>query len=191
MLPLDNRGSTGRGKRFEDTLYRSMAGVEVTDQVQAATFLGSLPYVDEDRIGVMGWSYGGYMALHLALRVPEGMFAASVSGAPVTDWTLYDTFYTERYMDTPQDNAEGYEQSSVFPYLDGLNVPLLMIHGMADDNVTFDNSTRVFSELQAAGLPFEMMTYPGQRHGIHAGDVGRHRFGFTMQFMDRHLQPGQ
>ncbi|MEM1381147.1 MAG: S9 family peptidase [Pseudomonadota bacterium] len=188
VFQLDNRGSTARGKKFEDTLYRSMAGVEVTDQIQAAEFLGSLPYVDADRIGVMGWSYGGYMTLHLALRAPEGMFSAAVSGAPVTDWALYDTFYTERYMDTPQDNPEGYEAASVFPYLDNFNVPLLMIHGMADDNVTFDNSTRVFAELQAAGAPFEMMTYPGKRHGIHTGDVGRHRFGTTMRFLDRHLK---
>ncbi|MEM9838660.1 MAG: S9 family peptidase [Pseudomonadota bacterium] len=187
VFQLDNRGSTGRGKKFEDTLYRSMGGVEVVDQVQAARFLASLPYVDKDRIGVMGWSYGGYMTLHLALRAPDGLFSAAVSGAPVTDWALYDTFYTERYMDTPQDNAEGYEAGSVFPYLSDLNVPLLMIHGMADDNVTFDNSTRVFAELQAAGQEFEMMTYPGQRHGIHSGDVGRHRFGMTMRFMNRHL----
>lgn len=191
VFTIDGRGSGGRGKDFEDGLHRAMAGVEVTDQLLGVEHLKSLPFVDADRIGVTGWSYGGYMTLHLALRAPEGTFAAAVSGAPVSDWSLYDTFYTERYMDTPQDNPEGYQASSVFPYLNQLSAPLLIIHGMADDNVTFDNSTRVIAELQAAGLPFEMMTYPGQRHSIHSGAVGRHRFGHAMQFFDRHLKPGE
>ena len=191
IFTIDGRGSGGRGKQFEDGLHRAMAGVEVTDQLLGVEHLKTLPFVDPDRIGVTGWSYGGYMTLHLALRAPEGTFAAAVSGAPVSDWSLYDTFYTERYMDTPQDNPEGYRNASVFPYIDQLSTPLLIIHGMADDNVTFDNSTRVFAELQANGLPFEMMTYPGQRHSIHSGDVGRHRFNHTMRFFERHLQPGQ
>ncbi|GGY56294.1 S9 family peptidase [Parvularcula lutaonensis] len=191
VFTIDGRGSGGRGKGFEDHLYRNMAGVEVTDQLQGTDFLASLPYVDEDRIGVTGWSYGGYMTLHLALRAPEGTFAAAVSGAPVSDWSLYDTFYTERYMDTPQDNPEGYERSSVFPYLGQLETPLLIIHGMADDNVTFDNSTRVFARLQAMGKDFEMMTYPGQRHSIHSGPQGQHRFTHSMRFFDRHLKPGE
>ena len=188
VFQLDNRGSFGRGKAFEDPIHLAMAGVEVTDQVQAAQFLASLPYVDPERIGVMGWSYGGYMALHLALRAPQGTYAAAISGAPVTDWSLYDTFYTERYMRTPQANPEGYEASSVFPYLDNLSIPLLMIHGMADDNVTFDNSTRVYARLQEAAVPFSMMTYPGQRHGIRAGGVGEHNFGTMMRFFGRHLE---
>ncbi|MEO1658381.1 MAG: DPP IV N-terminal domain-containing protein [Pseudomonadota bacterium] len=188
VFSLDNRGSEGRGKAFEDHLFKAMAGVEVEDQLLGAEFLGSLSYVDDDRIGVTGWSYGGYMTLHLALRAPEGTYAAAVSGAPVTDWSLYDTFYTERYMQTPQDNTEGYEASSVFPYLEDLSVPLLIVHGMADDNVIFDNSTRVFAALQASATPFEMMTYPGQRHRIRDGLVGRHQFETSMRFMDRYLK---
>ncbi len=188
VFKVDNRGSAGRGKKFEDVLHRQMAGAEVADQIMAAAWLKEQPFVDPDNIGLMGWSYGGYMTLHLALRAPEGTYGAAVSGAPVTDWALYDTFYTERYMDTPQDNPEGYEAASVFPYAEDLSMPLLIIHGMADDNVTFDNSTRLFSVLQEAGREFEMMTYPGQRHGIHTGALGRHRFGATMRFMDRHLK---
>ncbi|MEM9810386.1 MAG: DPP IV N-terminal domain-containing protein [Pseudomonadota bacterium] len=188
VFTLDNRGSKGRGKAFEDHLFKQLAGVEVDDQLKGAAFLASLPFVDADKIGVTGWSYGGYMTLHLALRAPEGTYAAAVSGAPVTDWSLYDTFYTERYMQTPKDNPEGYEAASVFPYLENHDVPLLMIHGMADDNVTFDNSTRVFAALQGAAAPFEMMTYPGARHGIRAGAVGQHRFETILRFMDRHLQ---
>ncbi|MEO1043493.1 MAG: DPP IV N-terminal domain-containing protein [Pseudomonadota bacterium] len=188
VFTLDNRGADGRGKAFEDHLFKRMAGVEVTDQLLGAAFLGSLSYVDEDRIGVTGWSYGGYMTLHLALRAPEGTYAAAVSGAPVTDWSLYDTFYTERYMQTPQDNPEGYEAASVFPYLGDLSVPLLIVHGMADDNVIFDNSTRVFAALQASATPFEMMTYPGERHSIRSGLVGRHQFETSLRFLDRYLQ---
>ncbi|MEM6914107.1 MAG: DPP IV N-terminal domain-containing protein, partial [Pseudomonadota bacterium] len=187
VFTLDNRGADGRGKAFEDHLFKAMAGVEVTDQLLGAAFLASLSYVDEDRIGVTGWSYGGYMTLHLALRAPKGTYAAAVSGAPVTDWTLYDTFYTERYMQTPQDNPDGYEASSVFPYLDELSVPLLIVHGMADDNVIFDNSTRVFAALQASATPFEMMTYPGQRHSIRSGLVGRHQFETSLRFLNRYL----
>ncbi|NNU14726.1 S9 family peptidase [Parvularcula sp. ZS-1/3] len=191
VFQMDNRGSDGRGKKFEDVLHRDMATAETTDQLQAAKWLASQDFVDADRIGVMGWSYGGYMTLHLALRAPEGTFAAAVSGAPVTDWSLYDTFYTERYMDTPQGNEAGYESSSVFPYLSDFETPLMIIHGMADDNVTFDNSTRVFAELQAMGKHFEMMTYPGQRHGIGAGKVGEHRWITTLNFFERHLKPGE
>jgi dipeptidyl-peptidase-4 len=189
VFRLDNRGTWGRGKAFEDVIFRQMSDAEVADQVRGTRWLASQDFVDADRIGVNGWSYGGYMALHLALRAPEGMFAASVSGAPVTDWRFYDTFYTERYMDTPQDNPEGYDAASVFPYLGDLDVPLLMIHGMADDNVIFQNSTEVFARLQEAGAPFEMMTYPGQRHGIRAGKLGQHRVETTYRFLDRYLQP--
>ncbi|MEE4208152.1 MAG: alpha/beta fold hydrolase [Parvularcula sp.] len=189
VFRLDNRGSTGRGKRFEDVIYRDMSRAEVADQVRGTRWLGSQDFVDEDRIGVNGWSYGGYMALHLALRAPEGMYAAAVSGAPVTDWRFYDTFYTERYMGTPEDNPEGYETASVFPYLEDLSTPLLMVHGMADDNVIFKNSTEVFARLQDAAAPFEMMTYPGQRHGIRQGRLGEHRVETTYRFLDRYLKP--
>ena len=106
---------------FEDVIYRQTADKEVADQLIGVDYLKSLPYVDADRIAINGWSYGGYMALMTTLKAPEGTFAASISGAPVTDWTLYDTFYTERYMDTPQDNAEGYELSSAFPHLHKLS----------------------------------------------------------------------
>ena len=128
------------------------------------------------------------MTLMTILQAPEGTFAAAVSGAPVTDWALYDTFYTERYMGTPQDNPEGYEASSVFPYLDNLTTPLLLIHGMADDNVTFDNSTRLYAELQKLGKSFEMMTYPGQRHGIRGEALQVHLMQTRMAFLDRQLK---
>ena len=111
-----------------------------------------------------------------------------MAGAPVTDWSLYDTFYTERYMDTPQDNPDGYEASSVFPYIDNLNSPLLLIHGMADDNVTFDNTTRLMAALQEKGKMFGLMTYPGQRHGIRGEALQIHLMKTRMAFLDRHLK---
>ena len=161
------------------------------DQLVGVDYLKSLPYVDGDRIAIQGWSYGGYMTLMTLLQAPEGTFAAAVAGAPVTDWALYDTFYTERYMDTPQDNADGYEASSVFPYLDNLNSPLLLIHGMADDNVVFENSVRLYAELQQRGKDFEMMTYPGERHGIRGEELRTHLMKTRMAFLNRYLKAGE
>ena len=189
VFRLDNRGSYDRGKAFEDVIFERTGGPEVRDQLAGVGWLKAQDWIDPDRIGIQGWSYGGYMTLMTALQAPEGTFAAAVSGAPVTDWRLYDTFYTERYMNTPEDNPEGYEASSVFPYLDNVTFPLLMIHGMADDNVTFDNSTRVYAALQEAGADFEMMTYPGQRHGIRGEALGTHLMRTRMRFLDRHLRP--
>ncbi|MEM1397986.1 MAG: DPP IV N-terminal domain-containing protein, partial [Pseudomonadota bacterium] len=189
VFSIDSRGSGGRGKAFEDVLYRQLAKTEFADQLLGVSFLKSLPYVDGDRVGVMGWSYGGYMTLHFALRTEPGTFAAAVSGAPVTDWLLYDTFYTERYLDTPEDNPEGYELSSVLTYADELTTPLLVIHGMADDNVIFENATQLFAKFQASDVPFEMMTYPGRRHAIHSGPQGRHRMAATTRFFERYLRP--
>ncbi|MCR9194691.1 MAG: S9 family peptidase [Hyphomonas sp.] len=191
VFRIDNRGMANRGKRFEDVIYRQMGIPEVRDVLVGVDWLKSQPFVDGDRVGIQGWSYGGYMTLMTILQAPEGTFAAAVSGAPVTDWALYDTFYTERYMDTPQDNAEGYEKSSVFYHLDKLETDLpnlMLIHGMADDNVTFDNTTRLMAELQQRGILFELMTYPGQRHGIRGEALGTHLMKTRMNFLDRHLK---
>ncbi len=194
VFRLDNRGSYNRGKKFEDVIYRQTGGPEVRDQLQGVSWLKDQPFVDPDRIAIQGWSYGGYMTLMTFLQASPDTFAAAVSGAPVTDWTLYDTFYTERYMDTPQDNADGYDKSSVFYHLDnweGELPPLLLIHGMADDNVTFDNTTRLMAEMQEKGLLFDLMTYPGQRHGIRGEALQKHLMRTRMQFLNRHLKPGE
>ena len=191
VFRLDNRGSYNRGKRFEDAIYRQTGGPEVRDQLRGVQWLKEQPFVDPDRIAIQGWSYGGYMTLMTLLQAKPDTFAAAVSGAPVTDWTLYDTFYTERYMDTPQNNPDGYEKSGVFYHLDnweGALPPLLLIHGMADDNVTFDNSTRFMAELQKRGLLFDLMTYPGQRHGIRGEALQIHLMKTRMNFLNRHLK---
>jgi dipeptidyl-peptidase 4 len=187
VFTLDNRGSGSRGVRFESALYHRLGSVEVEDQVTGVNFLKALPYVDPARIGVFGWSYGGYMALMCLMQAPD-VFAAGVSGAPVTDWRLYDTHYTERFMGTPQSNPEGYERSSVMHYAANLKGPLLIMHGMADDNVLFTHSTTLFKKLQDLNEPFEIMTYPGGKHGLlrHA-DMGRHGYMTIKSFFDRTL----
>tara|TARA_R110000787_G_scaffold3702_5_gene14357 strand:+ start:44839 stop:47073 length:2235 start_codon:yes stop_codon:yes gene_type:complete len=188
LFRLDNRGSANRGKAFEDVIHRRTGGPEVRDQMVGVDWLKSQPFVDASRIAIQGWSYGGYMTLMTILQAPKGTFAAAAAGAPVTDYRLYDTFYTERYLDTPQDNPDGYEAGSVFPYIDRLTTPLLLMHGMADDNVTFDNTTRLMAALQDKGKLFELMTYPGQRHGIRGEKLQVHLMKTRMAFLERHLK---
>jgi dipeptidyl-peptidase-4 len=188
VFTLDNRGSAHRGTAFQNPIHDRMGDVEVADQVQGARWLGSQVFVDPKRIGVWGWSYGGYMTLNLMFKAPE-VFRAGVSGAPVTDFTLYDTHYTERYLDRPQDNAAGYAASSVLPYAKDLQGPLLVMHGMADDNVLFLNSTKLFRRLQDLGKPFDVMVYPGAKHGLMRQNDGRHGYKMIKRFFDENLKP--
>lgn len=187
VFTLDNRGSDRRGKAFEEPLFRQMGGPEVVDQLEGVKWLKSQDYVDGDHIGIFGWSYGGYMSLMMLAKASD-QIAAGVAGAPVTDWALYDTHYTERYMDHPQANAEGYRQSAVFAHIDGLKSPLLLIHGMADDNVLFIHSTKLMSALQEKGQPFELMTYPGGKHGISLPWMKKHAYNALVEFFDRKLK---
>jgi len=189
VFALDNRGSGLRGKRFETTLDHRFGGVEVQDQVKGVEFLRGLPYVDAQRIGVFGWSYGGYMTLLCLTQAPDS-FAAGVAGAPVTDWALYDTHYTERYLSTPLANAEGYRLSNVLEYAKDLKRPLLLVHGMADDNVLFAHSTALMKKLQDLQKPFDLMTYPGGKHGLIRQNVtGWHAHANIVRFFDRELGP--
>lgn len=187
VFTLDNRGAANRGKAFEDVLYRAMGATEVEDQLLGVGFLKGLPFVDPERVGLYGWSYGGYMTLMCMAKAP-GAYAAGVSIAPVTDWRLYDTHYTERYLGDPA-AGPAYDDSSVFSYVDGLTDPLLVIHGMADDNVFFDHTVRLAAELQERRQRFEMMTYPGKKHGIRGADTRAHLWGQVLEFFDRHLKP--
>lgn len=190
LFSLDNRGTPNRSVAFKTAIDRRTGGPDVDDQLAGAAFLKSLPYVDGARLGVTGYSNGGYMTLML-LTAPNSPFAAGVAGAPVSDWTLYDTAYTERYMGTPADNAEGYRASQVTGRLANLRPgALLIVHGMADDNVIFENSTRVIYRLQQMGTPFEMQTYPGLRH--RTGWTSKpllHRTLATLDFFGRKLKP--
>jgi dipeptidyl-peptidase-4 len=187
VFTLDNRGSTNRGTAFEFPIYKQMSRAEVRDQKRGVDYLRSLPFVDRERIGIYGWSYGGYMTLMAMMQVPDA-FKAGVSGAPVTDWRLYDTHYTERYMSTPSENQQGYEQSNVLSHAEALRGSLLIIHGMADDNVLLNHSTLLFREMQKKGVAFESMLYPGETHGFREPDVNVHRTRLMMSFFDRHLK---
>ena len=188
VFTVDNRGTGFRGKAFDAPLYHHLGEIEVEDQMVGVEYLKSLDFVDPDRIGIWGWSYGGYMTLMSLFKQPD-VFAAGVSGAPVTDWTLYDTHYTERYLGTPQGNPDGYEASGVFPYAKDLSAPLLLIHGMADDNVLFTNSTKLMKALQDDGRSFDLMTYPGSKHGLtRVPASGQHVYSHILRFFQQHLE---
>ncbi|WP_354089840.1 S9 family peptidase [Brevundimonas faecalis] len=184
VFRLDNRGEGDRSAAFKQALYLKMGQPEIEDQVIGADYLRSLPYVDADRIAMMGWSYGGFMSL-MALTEPKMGLASALAGAPPTEWSLYDTAYTERYMSTPQGNVAGYAASDVLGRLDRLTGRLLLLHGMADDNVIFENTTRVLNALQEKSIPFETMLYPGQRHGVRGNDRQLHLWRTYLDFLDR------
>jgi dipeptidyl-peptidase 4 len=184
---LDNRGGSGRGKAFENHIYRSMGGVEVADQLKAAAFLKSLPLVAKDKIVTYGWSYGGYMTLKL-LQAAQGVFAAGTAGAPVTKWQLYDTHYTERYLGTPQNDVAAYAKSSAISDASKIADPLLLIHGMADDNVIFENSTALMAEMQATATPFQTMVYPGYTHRVSGPKVSVHVYKTILHFFAQNIK---
>lgn len=187
VFSIDNRGTPRRGAAFGGALYGKQGTVEVADQLKGVEWLKSQPWVDGKRIGVYGWSNGGYMTLMLLARASD-QYTCGVAGAPVTDWGLYDTHYTERYMGLPKANVEGYREARVLEHIDGLTSKLLLIHGMADDNVLFTNSTALMSALQKRGQPFELMTYPGAKHGLKGAD-NLHRLRLTEDFFNRCLTP--
>lgn len=186
VFTLDNRGSYNRGKAFEEPIYHAMGTVEVADQVEGVKFLRTFPWVDPDRVGVHGSSYGGYMTIMTMFKEPE-YFKAGVAGAPVTDWTLYDTHYTERYLGDPAEPGEVYKKSSVFDYAEGLKGPLLIYHGMADDNVLFKNSTKLYKLLQDNNTPFYVMDYPGKKHRFSGKTTSMHRLNMIRNFFDLHF----
>ncbi|QDH34653.1 DPP IV N-terminal domain-containing protein [Porphyrobacter sp. YT40] len=182
---LDNRGSANRGVDFEQPLYRAMGGAEVRDQKAGAEWLKSLDFVDPDKIAIYGWSYGGYMTLK-QLEADPGLYAAGISGAPVTRWELYDTHYTERYMGDPREVPEAYKMASAIPDATKISDPLLLIHGMADDNVVFENSSELISVLQESNTPFEMMLYPGYTHRVSGPKIGPHVWNSIVRFLEAH-----
>lgn len=188
LFKLDNRGSGNRSVAFKTALDRRMGTVEVEDQLVGVAFLKSLPYVDAARLGVIGWSYGGFMVDQM-LTVPNTPFVAGISGAPPTAWEFYDTHYTERYMGKPEENKAGYAASDVLTRLDHLKPgALLLIHGMADDNVIFENSTRLMAALQRKNLAFETMLYPGERHSAGRSRAkGAHVLRTQLDFFARKL----
>ena len=187
VFRLDNRGSSRRERAFTDVIYNNLGKHEVEDQVTGIDWLAKQSFVDPKRVGVFGWSYGGFMTLRL-LSAASDKIAMGVSVAPVTDWALYDTHYTEQFVGaTPKSDPQAYANSGVFAHLDGLKSPLLLVHGMADDNVLFTNSTRLIDELVKRNVKFDLMTYPGAKHGISARPSQRHVYGLIEAFFKKNL----
>jgi dipeptidyl-peptidase-4 len=187
VFQLDNRGSAHRGTQFEHVIYKNMGDAEVRDQKAGVDYLRSLPFIDGDNVAIYGHSYGGYMALMSQFKAPD-YFKAAISGAPVTDWRLYDSHYTERYMGNPETNKQGYDAGSVLPYVKNYQSGLLMYHGMADDNVLFENSTRVYKALQDEGKLFQMIDYPGSKHSMRGEKVRNHLYKSLAAFLDSQLK---
>jgi dipeptidyl-peptidase 4 len=187
VFRLDNRGSARRGRAFSDPIYGRLGQIEVQDQLAGARWLQQQPWVDAKRIGVFGWSYGGYMTVMLLAKASD-VFAAGAAVAPVTDWHLYDTCYTERYLSRPKDNPQGYADSGVFSSLNGLRSPLFLAQGMADDNVLFTNSTRLMLELQQRGVQFDLMTYPGAKHSLSTPQLRIHVFTAIQRFFEEQMK---
>lgn len=162
---LDNRGSWGRGHAWEATLFKETGKRELADQLAGVRYLKSLPYVDAARIGIWGWSYGGYMTLYALTNAPD-VWKCGIAGAPVTHWKFYDSTYTERYMRTPAENPAGYEASAPLTKAKNLKAKLLLLHGTADDNVHIQNTLAFVDALTKAGRPYELQVQPGQKHGF-------------------------
>ena len=189
FFEIDNRGSANRGVKFESALYRAMGSVEVEDQKAGALFLKGLPYVDGGRIATYGWSYGGYMTLKM-LEADQGLYAAGIAGAPVTKWELYDTHYTERYLGDPNKVPQVYARSDALGDVGKIKDPLLLIHGMADDNVVFENSSMLIAQLQGEAVPFQMMLYPGYTHRVSGPKIGVHLWNTIFAFLDQAMPAG-
>jgi len=168
---LDNRGSWARGHAWESVIFRHMGQHELEDQLAGVEYLKSLPFVDPHRLGMWGWSYGGYMTLYTLTHAPE-VFKCGAAGGPVSDWKFYDSIYTERYMRTPQENPDGYRASSPLEAADKLRAKLLLIQGTDDDNVHMQNTMNFIQALVNARCPFELYLQPGQKHSFR-GDVVR------------------
>ena len=185
VYSIDNRGTPQRGKAFEDWLYHDLGDVEVTDQMAGITWLRSQAYVDPGQIVISGGSYGGYLTLKM-MEARPGSFAAGIASAPVTKWELYDTHYTERYLGMPDDGSDSYAKADVVVDAPRIADPLLLIHGMADDNVVLDNSMLFMSEMQQHARVFDVMLYPGATHGMSNPQAELHRFKTIEDFLVRH-----
>ena len=185
VLQLDNPASTYFGKRGEDRLHKRFGPINLAAQQAGVEYLKSLGWVDGSRIGLYGWSGGGANTLYCLLNSP-GTWAAGVAGAPVTDWRLYDTIWTERYLETPETNPDGYAASSAITYADQLADRLLIVHGTADDNVHPQNTIAMAAKLVAAGKPYEDAIYPRQKHGFRPAS-SRHFYERMARFFDAAL----
>jgi len=183
---VDNRGTGGRGEEFRKMTYMQLGHYETMDQIEAAKYLGTLPYVDKDRIGIFGWSYGGYMS-SLCLLKGNDVFKAALAVAPVTNWKWYDSIYTERYMRTEKENPDGFKNNSPIYFADRLKGNYFLAHGVTDDNVHFQNSVEMNRSLIKAGKQFEFHMYPNSNHGIYSEGATMHLYNAMTDFIFRKI----
>ncbi|MCK4663576.1 MAG: S9 family peptidase [Bacteroidales bacterium] len=186
IVCVDGRGTKGKSEDFEKSTYKQLGKYETIDQIEAAKYLGSKPYIDETRIGIFGWSYGGYMS-SLCLMKGADVFKMAIAVAPVTNWRYYDNIYTERYMRTPQENADGYDDNSPINHVEKLIGKFLLVHGTADDNVHYQNSIELTTKLIEANKQFEMMFYPNKNHFINGGNTDIHLYTKMTEFILNNL----
>jgi dipeptidyl-peptidase-4 len=182
---LDNRGSTGRGHNWESKIYHETGAHELNDQLDGIHYLATLGFADMTRVGISGWSYGGYMTLYALANAP-GVFKAGIAGAPVTDWRNYDSIYTERYMGLPEENVEGYKRSSPQTNAGEIKARLLIIHNIEDDNVHFQNSVQMANVLEKEGKQFQMLVYPQKQHGV-GGPLQKQMYQAMLDFFEKSL----
>jgi dipeptidyl-peptidase-4 len=183
---LDNRGSLGRGHRWQSAVFHNLGAKELEDQKEGVRYLESLGFVDPARVGIHGWSYGGFMTLYALCNAPD-LFRAGIAGAPVTDWRNYDTIYTERYMGLPQENVDGYRRGSVVAKAADLSAKLMIVHNFGDDNVHFQNTLQMADALERAGKQFELMVYPQKAHGV-TGPVRKQMLEGMTRFFETNLK---
>ena len=183
---LDNRGSAGRGHRWESSVFHDLGARELDDQKAGIRYLESLGFVDSSKLGIYGWSYGGFMTLYALCNAPT-LFRAGIAGAPVTDWRNYDTIYTERYMGLPSENSAGYARSSVAEKAADLGARLLIVHNYGDDNVHFQNTLQMADALERAGKQFEMKVYPQKTHAV-SGPVRKQMLEGLTEFFEKNLK---
>ncbi|MFN2570558.1 MAG: alpha/beta fold hydrolase [Gemmatimonadales bacterium] len=186
VASVDNRGTGARGRAWRKIIYKQMGVVETHDQAAAARAVGRLSYVDSTRMGIWGWSYGGFMSLNMITQAPD-VYSMAIAVAPVTHWKYYDTIYTERYNGLPQDNAAGYDKGSPLTYAKNVRGKLLIVHGSGDDNVHFQNTQAMINALVEANKPFSLMVYPNRTHSIAGGNTRQHLFTLLTTFVEENL----
>jgi dipeptidyl-peptidase-4 len=179
---VDNRGTGARGAEFKKMTYLNLGKYETIDQIEAAKWFAKQPYVDGNRIGIWGWSYGGYMS-SLCITKGADVFKMAIAVAPVTTWRYYDSIYTERYLRTPQENAQGYDENSPINFADKLKGKFLLIHGTADDNVHFQNAVEMVNAMINKGIKFDSEYYPNKNHGIGGAKTRLHLYDKMTRFI--------
>jgi dipeptidyl-peptidase-4 len=186
IVSVDATGTGYRGEEFKKKTYLQLGNYESRDQIASAKYFGNLDYIDSERIGIWGWSYGGYMS-SLCLAKGNDVFKMAIAVAPVTNWRYYDNIYTERFMRTPQENAEGYDTNSPINHVKKIKGNYLIVHGTADDNVHFQNSVEMVDAMISKNITFDSEYYPNKNHSIYGGLTRLHLFTRLTKYIEENL----